>query len=76
MGSPILTAVFESNNMALSLVETGCFVQERIKKERAGIKNNRDLILFINSYLAHQFGHNSDYRLMITDIDAKGLLYI
>jgi len=56
MGSPILTVVFESNSMALSLAETGLFEQEKIKKERAGIKNNRDLIFFINSYLAHPDG--------------------
>jgi hypothetical protein len=35
--------------MGFSLVETGFFEQERIRKERVGIKNNRDLILFIIS---------------------------
>ena len=48
-GSPILTLGFESNSMGFSLVVTGFFEQERIKKERVGIKNNRDLILFIIS---------------------------
>jgi hypothetical protein len=49
IGSPILTVDFESNKMGLSLVETGFFEQEKIKKERVGIKNNRDLIFFIYS---------------------------
>jgi hypothetical protein len=38
--------------MALSLVETGFFEQEKIKKERVRIKNNRDLILFMISLLS------------------------
>jgi len=35
--------------MGLVIVVAGSFEQERIKKERVGIKNNRDLMLFIIS---------------------------